>query len=274
MRKITQLGILTLLLYVIVSCNSKSEREIEIEKIKDNSIEILAKIKTNILIAENQNKTTWQVNIDSIQNEWEKIHSDSAELGLKYLQDFENIFNSKTDELVKQSEIENAKEKKELEMKFENLKKKFSYKKDEFQDIGFYSHKTWGKYWPNRKTLTSGVNSSGYAWLRSNYSASDWIFHTSIYVLIDDKKLTSPIVETYNENNITKHDGGRIWEVVTYDNTNILQEIAMNTDKTIKVRFNGTEFYDDITLSSKDKKALKDCYDLAKMIKELKEYEN
>lgn len=105
--------------------------------------------------------------------------------------------------------------------------------------------------------------------MRSNYSSSDWIFHTSIYVLIGDRKLTSPTVETYNENNKTDHNGGRVWEIVTYDNTNILEEIALNTNEKIKVRFNGREYYDDVTLSSKDKQALKDCYDLAKIISKL-----
>lgn len=77
--------------------------------------------------------------------------------------------------------------------------------------------KRWGKYYPNRKTLTSGANLTGYAWLRSNYSANDWIFYTSIHVLIVEQKLTSPTVETNDKNNVqdNNNNGGRIWEVVT-----------------------------------------------------------
>ena len=69
---------------------------------------------------------------------------------------------------------------------------------DEFNKIGFYRHKQWGNNWPNRTTLTTGLNSRGGIWLRSNYYGSDWIFHTQIIVLIDGVSYKSAIVETYN----------------------------------------------------------------------------
>ena len=256
-----------ILIPIFQGCETKSERQIQIEKVKKNSIEILAKIKTEIDYSDVRNNIVWKTNIDSIQTEWQKIHNDSAELGFIYLKNFDSIYQAKSTQLKENAEIEREEKLVESRKKLENLKHKFTYKKDEFQDIGFYTHKRWGNYWPNSKTLTSGVNSSGFAWLRSNYSADDWLFHTSVHVLIGDKKLTSPTVETFNKNNKTDNSGGRIWEVVTYDNTEILKEIAQNTDKTIKIRFNGREFYNDAILSSADKQALKDCYELAELIK-------
>jgi hypothetical protein len=262
-------NILGLLILTIIfqSCETKTERQIEVEKVKDNSIEILAKIKTEMDYSNVRNDAVWKINLDSIQTEWQKIHKDSAELGLIYLKNFDSIFQSKLAELKRIAEIEKEKTLAESRKKLDKLKRNFTYKKDEFQDIGFYTHKSYGKYWPNRKTLTSGVNSSGYAWLRSNYSDDDWLFHTSIHVLVGERKLTSPTVETFSEKNKTDNNGGRIWEVVTYDNTEILREIAENTDKTIKIRFNGREFYNDATLSASDKQALKDCYELGELIK-------
>jgi len=261
---------LLILISVLQSCETKTERQIEIEKIKDNSIEILAKIKTEINLADINNNIVWKTNMDSVQSEWQKIHKDSAELGLIYLKKFDSTYQLKSTELKEKRKLEKEKELAESKGKIEKLKRKFTYKKDEFQDVGFYTHKRWGKYWPNRKTLTSGVNSTGYVWLNSNYSDDDWLFHTSIHVLIGDRKLTSPTVETYSKNNKTDNDGGRIWEVVTYDNTDILREIAENIDKKIKVRFNGREFYNDATLTSGDKQALKDCYELGKLLKLMK----
>lgn len=260
------LGLLILTLS-FQSCETKTERELQIEKIKDKSIEILAKIQTEMDYSEVRNNVVWKTNMDSIQTEWRKIHKDSAELGLIYLKEFDSIYQIKSAELKEKARIEKEKTLAESKRKLEKLKRKFTYKKDDFQDIGFYTHKRWGKYWPNRKTLTSGVNSSGYAWLRSNYSDDDWLFHTSIHVLIGDRKVTSPTVPTYSDKNKTDNDGGRIWEVVTYENTNILREIAKNTDKKIRIRFNGSEFYNDATLSSGDKQALKDCYELGELLK-------
>lgn len=252
---------------IIVSCETRTERQLEVEKIKDKSIEILALIKSEMDYSNIRDNIVWKTNLDSIQSEWSEIHKDSAELGLLYLKSFDSIYKFKSDELKEKARTEKEKKLAESKKQLERLKRKFIYKKDDFQDIGFYTHKRWGRYWPNRKTLTSGVNSSGYAWLRSNYSADDWLFHTSVHVLIGERKLTSQTVPTYSEKNKTDNDGGRIWEVVTYNNTNILREIAENTDKKIRVRFNGSEFYDDVTLSSGDKQALKDCYELGKLLK-------
>jgi hypothetical protein len=271
--KLISLGLFITAL-IFQSCETKTEeqieRQIEIEKVEDKSIEILVKIKTEIELSDIKNNIVWKINMDSVQSEWQKIQNDSAELGLIYLQNIDSIYQIKSAVLNQKSKKEKEKKLKESIVKLEKLKQKFTYKKDEFQDIGFYTHKRWGKYWPNRKTLTSGVNSSGYAWLRSNYSDDDWLFHTSIYVLIGNRKLTSPTVETYSDKNITDNDGGRIWEVVTYDNTDILREIAENIDQTIKIRFNGREFYNDATLNSGDKQALKDCYNLGELLKLIK----
>lgn len=263
---------LLLLLILLIACNTEQKkRNAEIEKLKDEAISIIAKAKTKIDLAEINKEGVWNVNTDSIMNEWRKIHNDSAELGLVYMQNFDSLFQKKCLDFNEVYKEKKEAEKKELKSKISRLKSKFTYKKDEFQDVGFYTHKRWGKYWPNRKTLTSGVNSTGYAWLRSNYSADDWLFHTSITVLIGDQKYKSPVVETYDKNNRTDNDGGRIWEVVTYDDQEILSAVSENTNSTIKVRFHGREFYDDITLSAGDKRAIKDCYDLANLLKELDE---
>ena len=155
-------------------------------------------------------------------------------------------------------------------VKLESLKKKFTYKYDEFKEVGFYSHKRWGNYLPNRKTLTSGVNSQGYVWLKSNYYDDDWLFHESISVLIDGAKFDSDIVPSYSDDNHTDNDGGDIWEVVNYKDSYLIDNIAANVDKTIKVRFNGSKYYDDIVLSNADKQAIKDCYQLGNLIKNKK----
>lgn len=151
------LGLL-ILTTIIQSCETKTERQKDIEKLKDNSIEILAKLETEIKLSEINNTIVWKVNLDSIQSEWQKIHKDSAELGLIFLKKFDSIYKEKSSELKAKAEIEETKAEIEKEKllakskeKLKKLKRKFTYKKDEFQDIGFYTHKRWGEYWPNRK---------------------------------------------------------------------------------------------------------------------------
>jgi len=143
------------------------------------------------------------------------------------------------------------------------LKKKFVYTKDDFNDIGFYYHKHWGKDWPDRKTLYCYQNTKGGFFLVSNFYAEDWIFHTSAKVIVDTSKYETETVETYSPANRTQNAGGSVWENVTYDNsTDILEAIAKNAGKKVKFRLEGKQYYSESQLSDDDKKAFKDSYDL------------
>jgi hypothetical protein len=254
-------------LLIVLSCETKSERQKQVDSLENEALSIYSDITSKIEnINFERDRIYYGINVDSFFLETRRIFKDSAELGLNHAKKVDSIFKAKSFDL--RSEIAELKkvERKKLLSEFESLKKKFHYKKDEFENIGFYTHKRWGNFRINRTTLKAGVNSSGYYWLRSNYYASDWIFHTSITVLIGEKTIKSKKVPTYSDEHITENEGGYIWEIVTYGNSNILREIATNVDKTIKVRFNGNQYHKDITLSQGDKNALKDCYDLSVMI--------
>lgn len=249
---------LLLILYLFsTSCTSS------LQSTPDKSAELKRESKlifSQLKLKEMQGQYFIKTPIDSIEREWAQIFQDSAELGYQFIQEFDSLFKQKN-EAARVYQLKN------VEKEIKRLATNFTYEEDEFKDVGFYTHKRWGKYWPNRKTLTSGVNSSGYVWLRSNYSADDWIFHTSITVLVGDDKYQSEQVPTFSDKNVRDNDAGRVWERITFNNTDILKAIAENPNATVKVRFNGREFYSDQTLSSSDKKALKDCYDLAQAIK-------
>jgi hypothetical protein len=171
----------------------------------------------------------------------------------------------RADSIAKADSISRAENLKKLE----GLKKKFIFEKDEFRNIDWYYHKNWGKHWLNRKGLTASVNSFGDIYLKSNYHATDWLFHTQIQVKIEDEVLESSIAETYSNNHLTEVRGGSIWEANYYTNgrdKRILRKIAENAEKRIKVRFIGSPYYYDITLSKIDKYAIKDCYELAQLL--------
>jgi hypothetical protein len=143
---------------------------------------------------------------------------------------------------------------------FDSLKNKFVSQKDDFNDVIWYTHKRFGKYWPNRKTIYTEVRNDGYYNVISNYYADDWLFHTSIQVLVGDRKFETETVETYKQDNRHDNHGGMIWENVRYniENRNILNAIADNSNETVKIRFNGKQFYNDATMTAADKKAIKE----------------
>lgn len=152
------------------------------------------------------------------------------------------------------------------------LKKKFNYKYDEFQEKGWYEAKTQTVANTfDKKMLKVNVNNVGFAYLSDQYYASDWLFHTRIEVKIGDTLYKTDDVETYDPHNVTNNSGGSIWEWIDYtgDKDNgIIKAIAESGTLPIKVRFTGGQGVDDITLSERDRQAIKDSYELSNLIKE------
>jgi hypothetical protein len=153
------------------------------------------------------------------------------------------------------------------------LKKNFIFKKDEFKGGGWYTHRNQtinANY--NRKCLYTHVNTMGYIYLEDQFHSDDWIFHTSIDVKIGDKVYRSSKIETYDKNNNTQNSGYSVWENISYINgkdNGIIKAIAENTDKEIKVRFNGKQYHSDMILSRKDKLGIKESYELSELIKKV-----
>lgn len=147
------------------------------------------------------------------------------------------------------------------------LKSKFTYSKSDFNTLGVYEHKRWGNTYPDRNTLVPTVASDSSIWFSSNYHSTDWIFHTSVTLLVGDLKMETETVETYDDSNHTFNSGGEIWESVSYLHSGqIVKCIAENTDKVIKVRFNGKKMYDEITLSAGDKQGIKEAWELSQAL--------
>ena len=181
----------------------------------------------------------------------------------------EAIEKAKTDSITKLNEAKKEEYKKRLKA----LKKNFNFKNDEFNNTGWYLHKnqTVDNAW-NRKCLKTHINSDGYIYLEDQYYSDDWIFHTSIQVKIGENIYNSSIVETYNENNATQNSDGSVWEKISYTDDKdygIIRAIAESGDKPVKVRFVGKQYNSDFTLSNKDKKAIKEGYELAYLLKKV-----
>lgn len=162
-----------------------------------------------------------------------------------------------------------AEEKKQALKELAVLKKKFIFEGDDFSNGGWYYHKRWGKNWPHRNTLMAHVNSYGYSYLISNYWADDWLFHTKVQIKIGDYIHKTAEIPKFDKNNHTEVVSGGLYEVLYFTEDRdygAMQLIARGTDKPIKVRLQGEQYYKDYTLSSADKKAIKECYELANLI--------
>ncbi|MFA6430451.1 MAG: hypothetical protein WC229_00975 [Candidatus Paceibacterota bacterium] len=156
--------------------------------------------------------------------------------------------------------------------RLEVLKKNFNYDYDEFEKKGWYQHKDQiANNSFDRTFLKVIVNSSGYSYLADQYYGDDWIFHTRVEVLVGDKKYQTSDIPFYDPNSSHTNGSGSVWELISYtaDRDNgIIKAIVENSDDTVKVRFTGGEGIKDITLSKKDQQAIKDSYELARLIKE------
>jgi hypothetical protein len=144
----------------------------------------------------------------------------------------------------------------------QDIKARFSYNYDEFRNIGFYTPKT-HKLWPSRSALYAYCNTEKNLFLVSHYFTSKWLFHEKVIVMIDTVKYYSPEVSGLSKSNKREVSGGFLYENVTYSGANdIIQAVAENYTKEIKVRFVGAEYNSDLTLSQKDKEAIRDTWNL------------
>ena len=99
-------------------------------------------------------------------------------------------------------------------------------------------------------------------WLRilSNYTSNDWLFFEKMTFAVDDARYTKSF--SYHEV-VRDNGGGDIWEYVdiipSESDIEMLYEIANSTETII--RFEGDEYYDDITINNADKNAIRDTLD-------------
>lgn len=156
----------------------------------------------------------------------------------------------------------------------EKLKKNFSFKKDEFKNSGWYTHKnqTVNNSW-SRTCLATPVDADGYIYLTSQYYGDSWLFHSKVMVKTGSAVLEAGEVSTLSNDHHTQIGSGSVWEINHYTNNRdngIIKLIAENYDKEIKVRFVGQQYEKDITLSKQDKVAIKESYELSELLKKTK----
>lgn len=171
-------------------------------------------------------------------------------------------------ELVKQEEEskkQREKEQKEisdkqkkLEARLNRLEKNFRIKKDEVEGNSFLTHKAFPAYTNSRSSIFPYIGKSGnYRWLRVQiqYVSNDWLFVEKLIFSIDGDRT----VKEFNHFDWNRDNGsGDIWEWIDFSGDlemqALLEKIA-NSKKAI-LRFEGRQYYKDLTISPTDKKAI------------------
>lgn len=157
----------------------------------------------------------------------------------------------------------NAKEKEE---KIAKISKNFREKKDEFSDFAWVEHKTTTPY-RNRNSIHlyfQKDNNGNVQNLRFviQYEADDWLFIRNMIFNIDGDNVTFIPNDMERDN-----DYGRIWEWSDEPaslESSLVEKIA--NAKSVKVKFNGDQYYDIRTMSSKQIEAFKQTLDYYKVL--------
>ncbi|WP_304015787.1 hypothetical protein [Nonlabens dokdonensis] len=154
-----------------------------------------------------------------------------------------------------------------IKRKEEALKilKSFKKKEDEFEGTAFYRDSR-TPYYTNVNFIYPYIGQKGNSYwlrLRFQYASEDWLFIKNGILLIDGDKFTI-------NGNWKRDNNSNIWEWLdTQVGTNervMLDRIA--NSKVAKIRYEGTQYYKDRTITSKEKSIIRktlEVYDSLKM---------
>ena len=138
-----------------------------------------------------------------------------------------------------------------------SILKKFAKKVDDFNEITWYTHKNVPRYQDIRPFIALYIGvSKKYTprmQLQLNYTSRKWLFVESVQANIDGEIVTIPSGEWNRDND------SEIWEwtdIASSCCVDMVMKIA-KSKKTV-IRFNGQQYYDDYTVTSSDKEAIRD----------------
>jgi hypothetical protein len=124
----------------------------------------------------------------------------------------------------------------------------------------------------HRVFLRVHLDRDGNFYISSRYTGEHWIHHRQIKVYYSGNSATSQIIEEDGFENRSFEDGGTKWEIVNYKDgkdNGVIDFIAANYDKSLKVQFIGKKYYY-IVMEKFDKEAIRDANEISVVLKDLK----
>lgn len=144
---------------------------------------------------------------------------------------------------------------------------------DEFKpDYAFYYPKSAPKYNNVAWVFPYIGKAKSQVWLRMKfqYKADDWLFIDKVTALVEDSNGEKEVIQLYSGRDFERdNSGGTIWEYadIAVDDTMYLKLLKINDAKSVKIRYDGSQYYNDRNLTSREKKALSDIIDVYKEIR-------
>jgi len=120
--------------------------------------------------------------------------------------------------------------------------------------------------------LRAHLNLDGEFFISSRYTGTTRLYHDQIKVYFDKNNALSEEIEEDGRNNRHFEDGENHWEVVNYKagkDNGVIDFIASNWNKSLKVQFRGRKYHY-ILMEKFDKEAIRDGYEIAFVLKEVK----
>ena len=127
----------------------------------------------------------------------------------------------------------------------------------------------------NRIYLRAHLNEDGDFYISSRYTGESRIFHDQIKVYFSGNSVLSEEIPEDGFDNRNFEDGEMHWEIVNYKNgadNGVIDFIASNWDKSLKVQFRGKKYYY-IVMEKFDKEAIRDGYEISFVLKEINRIE-
>ncbi len=164
-----------------------------------------------------------------------------------------------------EAELQAQKEKEEqikadLEKKLKLALSNMRIEKDEFNQTAEYRDKTSPQYASQNGfflTITDHPTLGKYFTLQIQYSGSDWLFINKYIIKADDQTFTLTPSEVHRDNT------NYVWEWSYFHNDDefIPMVKAIIDAKDVKIRYQGSQYYKDRTITSTEKQALQHVLD-------------
>ncbi len=152
----------------------------------------------------------------------------------------------------------------------EDLLKAFKLDEDVFQGVEFYYPFGWQLdnrgYWVAdastfiRPYIIRRSNSNSFGInVVYNYTGDSWVFWTKLTILADDQRFTKEV--SYNKV-VRDNSGRRVWEYYTDTAPDMEMLRVLAEAASVQMRFEGSEYWEDYSLSAVDKKAIQQTLDV------------
>ncbi len=217
--------------------------------------------KAKILL-ENRDTSNALLQLDSIAKLYPKaVYSINAAKNLK---------NEISWDILQKNEIELD----SVKTLISDLEKNFTKEKTEFDRYTQYNHKkqNFERRW-DESYIKIHLDERGELYISSNYHGKEWLDHTGMRVYDGPDQAKTEKVALDSPDNHRSDFMEVKWEKVTYrdgKDNGVIEFIANNTQRHLKAVFLGERYFY-IILEDYDKKAVKDAFELSKLIKREKQ---